>query len=313
MSKMQKAIEVPDFIDIVDFLGPKDRFLDTVKRYYDVQMKFDNKELRVFGEEEEVLKATSVLSRILEMLESGEPVLEKDVDLFSRQEREDKLDDVPNDIIFKIGKTTVKAKTKHQIEYANAIQDNTITFAIGPAGTAKTYLAATLAAKSLKEKKVKKIIITRSPIALEGYSLGFIPGTNEEKMAPWVSPLVDVFSKFYSPEKLQELFDKGIIEAVPLAYIRGRSFDESYVILDEAQNISISAFKSVMTRIGEDSKLVICGDTKQSDIGNTSGLETAARIMSGADGVSIIRFGIEDIVRSGITAEVIKRFAEAGY
>ena len=156
MSKMQKAIEVPDFIDIVDFLGPKDRFLDTVKRYYDVQMKFDNKELRVFGEEEEVLKATSVLSRILEMLESGESVLEKDVDLFSRQEREDKLDDVPNDIIFKIGKTTVKAKTKHQIEYANAIQDNTITFAIGPAGTAKTYLAATLAAKSLKEKKAEK-------------------------------------------------------------------------------------------------------------------------------------------------------------
>lgn len=313
MEPVQNIIEIPNFIDLVDFLGPKDLYLNMIKKNIDVKIKLDNRKLYLFGIQEQVDKASMIFEKILEVLGTGEKVLSQDVDLYLRQAESGSMPEAANDIILKVGKTVVKAKTKHQKEYVDAIENNIITFAIGCAGTAKTYLAATAAVKALKEKQISKIIITRSPIALEGYSMGYIPGTDGDKMAPWIAPLIDVFSKFYIPEKLNSMLDSGIIEAVPMAYIRGRSFENCFIILDEAQNISINAFKSVMTRIGVGSKLVICGDTKQTDINGTSGLETAARIMEGANGVAIIRMGFEDIVRSGITAEVIKRFTEAGY
>lgn len=313
MEPVQNIIEIPNFIDLVDFLGPKDLYLNMIKKNIDIKIKLDNRKLYLFGIQEQVDKASMVFEKILEVLGTGEKVLSQDVDLYLRQAESGSIPEAANDIILKMGKTVVKAKTKHQKEYVDAIENNIITFAIGCAGTAKTYLAATTAVKALKEKQVSKIIITRSPIALEGYSMGYIPGTDGDKMAPWIAPLIDVFSKFYTPEKLNAMLESGVIEAVPMAYIRGRSFENCFIILDEAQNISINAFKSVMTRIGVGSKLVICGDTKQTDINGTSGLETAARIMEGADGVAIIRMGFEDIVRSGITAEVIKRFTEAGF
>ena len=312
MEPVQEIIEIPIFINLLDFLGPRDSFLNIVKNRYNIKITLNNRKLYLFGQESDVKNAKIVFNHILEVLGTGEKVLEQDVDLYIQQAVSGLMPEVSNDIVLKIGRATVKAKTKHQKEYVDAIDKNIITFAIGCAGTAKTYLAATAAVKALSEKQVEKIIITRSPIALEGYNMGFIPGTDGDKMAPWIAPLIDVFSKFYSPEKLIHLIESGVIEAVPLAYIRGRSFENCFVILDEAQNISISAFKSVMTRLGVGSKLIICGDTKQTDINGKSGLETAARIMAGAEGVAIIRFGFEDIVRSGITAEVIKRFTEAG-
>ena len=313
MEPVQKIIEIPAFIDLVDFLGTKDSFLNIVKNRLNVKLTLNSRKLYIFGEQDNVNNAVQVFNHILEVLGTGEKVLEQDVDLYTQQSLNGIVPEVSNDIILKMGKTVVKAKTKHQKEYVDAINNNIITFAIGCAGTAKTYLAATSAVKALKEKEVSKIIITRSPIALEGYNMGFIPGTDGDKMAPWIAPLIDVFAKFYTPEKLINLIDSSTIEAVPMAYIRGRSFENCFVILDEAQNISVSAFKSVMTRLGVGSKLVICGDTKQTDINGMSGLETAARIMDGAEGVVVVRFGFEDIVRSGITAEVIKRFTEAGY
>lgn len=313
MEPVQNVIEIPKFIDLVDFLGAKDKYLNMIKDAYEVRIKLDNRKLYIFGVQEQVDKATIVFEKILEVLGTGEKVLEQDVDLYLRQAESGTIAETANDIILKLGKTVVKAKTKHQKEYVDAIENNIITFAIGPAGTAKSYLAATAAVKALKNKEVSKVVVTRSPIALEGYSMGYIPGTDGEKMAPWIAPLIDVFSKFYTPEKLNAMIESSTIEAVPMAYIRGRSFENCFVILDESQNVSINAFKSVMTRLGVGSKLVICGDTKQTDINGNSGLETAAHIMKGANGVAVVRFGFEDIVRSGITAEVIKRFTEAGY
>ena len=163
------------------------------------------------------------------------------------------------------------------------------------------------------EKEVDKIVISRPPVALEGYSLGFVPGTDEQKNAPWLAPIMDVFEEFFTTEKINHMLENKTIESVPLGYIRGRSFKNSFIILDEAQQMSILGFKAVMTRLGVGSKLIICGDIKQTDIDGRSGLDTAARLMEGAPGVAIVRFGFEDIVRSGITAEVIKRFTEAGY
>lgn len=313
MEPIQKIIEIPSFVNLIDVLGPKDSFLNVIKNRCNVKIKLDNRRLYLFGEVNSVNKAEEVINKILEVLGTGEKVLEQDVDLYAQQSLNGHIPETSNDIILQIGRTVVKAKTKHQKEYVDAIENNIITFAIGCAGTAKSYLAATSAVKALKEKQVSKIVITRSPVALEGYSMGFIPGTDGDKMAPWIAPLIDVFSKFYTPEKLNTMIEAGTIEAVPMAYIRGRSFENCFVILDEAQNVSVSAFKSVMTRLGVGSKLVICGDTKQTDINGMSGLETSARIMEGAEGVAIVRFGFEDIVRSGITAEVIKRFTEAGY
>lgn len=313
LEPVQEILEIPTFIDLVDFLGVRDSFLNVIKNRCNVKITLNNRRLYIFGQSDNVDNAIRIFNHILDVLGTGEKVLEQDVDLYAQQAITGNVPEPSNDIILKIGRTVVKAKTKHQKEYVDAINNNIITFAIGCAGTAKSYLAATSAVKALKEKQVNKIIITRSPVALEGYNMGYIPGSDGQKMAPWIAPLIDVFSKFYTPEKLNSMIESGIIEAVPLAYIRGRSFENCFVILDEAQNISINAFKSVMTRLGVGSKLVICGDTKQTDINGMSGLETAARIMDGAEGVSIIRFGFEDIVRSGITAEVIKRFTEAGY
>lgn len=313
LEPVQEILEIPTFIDLVDFLGVRDSFLNVIKNRCNVKITLNNRRLYIFGQSDNVDNAIRIFNHILDVLGTGEKVLEQDVDLYAQQAITGNVPEPSNDVILKIGRTVVKAKTKHQKEYVDAINNNIITFAIGCAGTAKSYLAATSAVKALKEKQVNKIIITRSPVALEGYNMGYIPGSDGQKMAPWIAPLIDVFSKFYTPEKLNSMIESGIIEAVPLAYIRGRSFENCFVILDEAQNISINAFKSVMTRLGVGSKLVICGDTKQTDINGMSGLETAARIMDGAEGVSIIRFGFEDIVRSGITAEVIKRFTEAGY
>lgn len=313
LEPVQEILEIPTFIDLVDFLGVRDSFLNVIKNRCNVKITLNNRRLYIFGPSDDVDNAIRIFNHILDVLGTGEKVLEQDVDLYAQQAITGNVPEPSNDVILKIGRTVVKAKTKHQKEYVDAINNNIITFAIGCAGTAKSYLAATSAVKALKEKQVNKIIITRSPVALEGYNMGYIPGSDGQKMAPWIAPLIDVFSKFYTPEKLNSMIESGIIEAVPLAYIRGRSFENCFVILDEAQNISINAFKSVMTRLGVGSKLVICGDTKQTDINGMSGLETAARIMDGAEGVSIIRFGFEDIVRSGITAEVIKRFTEAGY
>lgn len=313
LEPVQEILEIPTFIDLVDFLGVRDSFLNVIKNRCNVKITLNNRRLYIFGQSDDVDNAIRIFNHILDVLGTGEKVLEQDVDLYAQQAITGTVPEPSNDIILKIGRVTVKAKTKHQKEYVDAINNNIITFAIGCAGTAKSYLAATSAVKALKEKQVNKIIITRSPVALEGYSMGFIPGTDGDKMAPWIAPLIDVFSKFYTPEKLNNMIESGVIEAVPLAYIRGRSFENCFVILDEAQNISTNAFKSVMTRLGVGSKLVICGDTKQTDINGMSGLETAARIMEGAEGVAVVRFGFEDIVRSGITAEVIKRFTEAGY
>ena len=196
MEPVQNIIEIPNFIDLVDFLGPKDLYLNIIKKNIDIKIKFDNRKLYLFGIQEQVDKASMIFEKILEVLGTGEKVLSQDVDLYLRQAESGSMPEAANDIILKVGKTVVKAKTKHQKEYVDAIENNIITFAIGCAGTAKTYLAATAAVKALKEKQISKIIITRSPIALEGYSMGYIPGTDGDKMAPWIAPLIDVFSKF---------------------------------------------------------------------------------------------------------------------
>lgn len=313
MEPVQEILEIPSFIDLIDFLGPKDSFLNVVKNRCNIKITLNNRKLYLFGESQKVDIAVRIFNHILNVLGTGEKVLEEDVDLYAQQAITGIVPEISNDIILKVGKTTVKAKTKHQKEYIDAIHNNIITFAIGVAGTSKTYLATTAAVKALMEKEVDKIVISRPPVALEGYSLGFVPGTDEQKNAPWLAPIMDVFEEFFTTEKINHMLENKTIESVPLGYIRGRSFKNSFIILDEAQQMSILGFKAVMTRLGVGSKLIICGDIKQTDIDGRSGLDTAARLMEGAPGVAVIRFGFEDIVRSGITAEVIKRFTEAGY
>ena len=311
---IQQTISLPTrYISTIDVLGPKDIYLNKIKSHFSVKIKINESDILIYGDEAQVQNAVKVFEEIIETLSTGEKILPDDVDLFIHQAENGHSVIRSNDLILQIGKTQVRAKTAHQKEYVDAIENNTITFAIGCAGTAKSFLAITSAVKALKEKRVSKIILSRPPIALQGYDIGFIPGTDSMKMAPWIAPLTDVLCEFYSREKIEEMIEHETICTIPLAYIRGRSFKNSFIILDEAQNASVEAFKSVMTRLGVGSKLVICGDTLQTDINGKSGLEKAAHIMEGADNVAIVRMGYEDIVRSGITAEVIKRFTEAGY
>lgn len=313
-SKVQKTVTIPSFIDVIDVLGPKDKYLDIIKQDTSVKVTVQDKSVYLFGETEEVQRLLEVFDKILEVLGQGEKITQEDVGLFLRQsEAGESLQSLDDDIVVKVGRTTVRAKTKHQKEYVDAIRESTITFAVGVAGSAKTFLAVASAVAALKNKEVDSIVITRSPVALDNLSIGFIPGSADEKMMPYVSPMIDVLLKFYTQEKLSAMMESGKIRIVPLAFIRGYSFENTFIILDEAQNIQISAYKSMLTRLGVGSKIVICGDSAQSDIGNSSGLNKAIGIMEHCPGVSVIRMTEKDIVRSGIVAEVIKRFAAAGY
>lgn len=316
MESVQKTIEIPYYVDKLSLLGPKDSFLNLIRQDTAVKIAINNEEeISLYGPIDEVKRIESVLEKLMDIAANREPMTTNEVGILLNQSKN--VDGIyrPQDdsLILKYGKKEIRAKTQHQMDYIKAIEQNIITFAIGYAGTAKTFLAVVSAIKALKEKQINRIVLSRPPIALQGYDIGFIPGTDNAKMAPWIAPLLDVLGEFYPKEKIEEMIDKEIISTIPLAYIRGRSFRNAFIILDEAQNASIEAFKSIMTRLDADSKLVICGDTQQTDINGKTGLEKAAHIMEGAKDVAIIRMGYEDIVRSGITAEVIKRFMEAGY
>jgi phosphate starvation-inducible PhoH-like protein len=212
----------------------------------------------------------------------------------------------PTDVIDAVKPITLL--TKAQKQYFNSMKTNTITFGIGVAGTGKSYVAISYAAQLLQEKKINKIILTR-PAVEAGESFGFLPGELDEKYAPYIDPVKDILNKRLGTSFTDYLFKRKIIEARPLAFIRGSTFEEAFVILDEAQNCTPTQMKMFLTRIGEDAKVVIDGDIQQKDIKGTSGLSDAIVRLHGMNDVGIVTFDIEDVVRSGICKEIIRRYA----
>lgn len=223
---------------------------------------------------------------------------QEDVDLY--------LQDIPSPP--KTDLSPIEAKTPNQKRYINAIKSNVITFGTGPAGTGKTYVCTALAAQALKNKQVDRIILTR-PAVEAGESLGFLPGELNEKFEPWIIPFVEVLNERLGKTHVEYLLRNGTIDAVPLAYMRGRTFNRSFVILDEAQNTTPTQMKMFLTRIGYDSTIVVNGDMDQIDIHGPSGLEDAVRRTGWIPQVSHIEFKQEDIVRSGIVGDIVSAYS----
>lgn len=214
-----------------------------------------------------------------------------------------------NNIILHTPKEVIRAKTKNQIKYYESVLHNDVVFAIGPAGTGKTFLAVAMAIASLRRNEVSKIILSR-PAVEAGESLGFLPGDLNEKIDPYIKPLTDALQQMLTPEKYKSMLDKGIIEITPLAYMRGRTLNYSFIILDEAQNATITQMKMFLTRLGAHSKAIITGDITQIDLQDPgqSGLINAKNILKNIEGIDFVYFDEKDVIRHKLVADIIKAY-----
>ncbi len=264
-------------------------------------------------DEEQVLTAEKVIRRLINMLVKNDKIdktrIRYAIDL-AKEGRDELIEEIMSDVVAITYKgTQIKCKTLGQHKYVRAMQKNTVVFGVGPAGTGKTYLAMANAVMAFKNKEVSKIILTR-PAVEAGEKLGFLPGDLQQKVDPYLRPLYDAIYDMMGVEAYQKLWERGAIEVAPLAYMRGRTLNDAYIILDEAQNTTIEQMKMFLTRLGEGSKMVITGDLTQIDLpsGKTSGLKHAIGILGGIDKLAICRLTAKDVVRHEIVMNIIKAY-----
>lgn len=270
-------------------------------------------ELKISGEEENVASAVKVINCMLDFINKGEDLNEQRINyIFQlvKDGEENKLSELSTGCICITSKgKPVKSKTIGQEKYVTAIKNNTITISVGPAGTGKTYLAVAMAVKAFRSKEINKIILTR-PAVEAGEKLGFLPGDLQQKIDPYLKPLYDALFDMLGPDNLSKYQEKGCIEVAPLAYMRGRTLDDSFIILDEAQNTTGEQMKMFLTRLGNNSKMVVTGDITQIDLptGKKSGLTESMKILKNIEDIGIIKFTEKDVVRHKLVQEIIKAY-----
>lgn len=299
--------------EMVAVLGENDEYLRLLQQQLDCTLIPRGNELIASGSEEAVGYTEKLVSELLYLYRQGLPVTEHDVKYGLRLVlggKESQLHTLYTDTVLTTfrGKQ-VKAKTLGQLQYLKTIGENDITIAIGPAGTGKTYLAVAMAVKALKNKEVERIILTR-PAVEAGEKLGFLPGDLQEKVDPYLRPLYDALYEMLGMEVFQKHLARGTIEVAPLAYMRGRTLNDAFIILDEAQNTTAEQMRMALTRFGFGSKLVITGDATQVDLpsGKQSGLTNAAYVLRNVPGIGIIQFSERDVVRHEIVGAIIKAY-----
>ncbi len=265
------------------------------------------------GEEKAVADAMKVIDKLSECITDGQSVDIGRVKYLCDCVKDGSIDEV-DQLLHDVVAITyrgkpIRSKTVGQRKYVNFIKKKTITFGIGPAGTGKTYLAVAMAVNSFKAKQVEKIILTR-PAVEAGEKLGFLPGDLQEKVNPYLRPLYDALQEMLGIDSYSKMMEKGVIEIAPLAYMRGRTLNNAFIILDEAQNTTKEQIKMFLTRLGENSKMVITGDLTQIDLpdGKVSGLKHATRILQGIDEIGIMRFGEKDVVRHPLVQLIVKAY-----
>lgn len=265
------------------------------------------------GEEKAVADAMKVIDKLSECITDGQSVDIGRVKYLCDCVKDGSIDEV-DQLLHDVVAITyrgkpIRSKTVGQRKYVNFIKKKTITFGIGPAGTGKTYLAVAMAVNSFKAKQVEKIILTR-PAVEAGEKLGFLPGDLQEKVNPYLRPLYDALQEMLGVDSYSKMMEKGVIEIAPLAYMRGRTLNNAFIILDEAQNTTKEQIKMFLTRLGENSKMVITGDLTQIDLpdGKVSGLKHATRILQGIDEIGIMRFGEKDVVRHPLVQLIVKAY-----
>ena len=313
----QVRIIVPGHQSMVALLGQRDELLKLVEAAFDSQIIVRGNEITITGDEEEAGRLATLFEELIELLDAGHELTAESVgrtiDLIKGDEARPR--DVLGDVILSVRGRSIAPKTVGQKEYVDAMRRATVTFAIGPAGTGKSFLAVACAVKSLMDREVTRIILTR-PAVEAGERLGFLPGTLYEKIDPYLKPLYDALYDMMDADAFQRLMEKGTIEVAPLAFMRGRSINNSFIILDEAQNTTPEQMKMFLTRLGFGSKAVVNGDVTQTDLpaGQRSGLNVVEEILQDIDGIEFIRLGARDVVRHKIVQAIVeayRRFTEA--
>ena len=311
---MPGIIQIDDINQSQALIGNNDENLKAIEAHFNVVIHARGQEIAVKGEKiEHVEKAELVLKNLLKVIELGNTITLKDVEAAIKMADNNTIHhllDLYDEEITKdaYGKT-IRAKTMGQRIYINAMKRNDLVFGIGPAGTGKTFLAVVYAAKQLRKGSVKRIVLTR-PAVEAGESLGFLPGDLKEKVDPYLRPLYDGLNTVLGREQTQRLIERGVIEIAPLAYMRGRTLDDAFVILDEAQNTTHAQMKKFLTRLGFGSKMVVTGDQTQIDLpkGVKSGLKEAVKKLSGVSGISIMKMDQSDVVRHPLVSKIINRY-----
>lgn len=297
----------------VSLFGSFDENIRMIEREYRVSIVSRGSDLKVVGDAENVSLAVRAINSLLTLINKGETLSEQNIRYvlsLVNEGNEDKLSAMTTDTICITSKgRPVKPKTLGQKGYTKAIQDNTITFGVGPAGTGKTYLAVAMAVTAFRAKEVNRIILTR-PAVEAGEKLGFLPGDLQSKVDPYLRPLYDALFDMLGAENFQRYQERGAIEVAPLAYMRGRTLDDSFIILDEAQNTTPEQMKMFLTRLGFRSKMVVTGDITQIDLpdGKQSGLKKVLNILKDVDDIEIVRFNQKDVVRHRLVQDIIKAY-----
>ncbi len=309
----EQRINIDRMEQAVALFGSFDENIRLIEREYRVAIVCRGSEMKISGEPEDVAKAVRAVESLLSLINRGESLSEQNVRYcisLVNEGSESKIETLAGDCICITSKgKPVKAKTLGQKKYCSAIQSNTITIGVGPAGTGKTYLAVALAVSSFRSQEVNRIILTR-PAVEAGEKLGFLPGDLQQKVDPYLRPLYDALFDMLGAETYQKYVERGNIEVAPLAYMRGRTLDDSFIILDEAQNTTPEQMKMFLTRLGFGSKMVITGDVTQIDLpdGKKSGLKEVLRILRGIDDIAQIRFTEKDVVRHKLVQDIIKAY-----
>ncbi|MBO4962496.1 MAG: PhoH family protein [Clostridia bacterium] len=315
---MKKTLETRVFSlsTLANLVGSFDKNLNLIALETATLIYTDNNVIKVSGEEENANLAISVLEKLADVIEKGENI-DKTSILYcielAKEDRIDCLEQILGGVIAITSKgKQIKAKTLGQKAYVDSISKNEIVFGIGPAGTGKTYLAVAKAVSAYKTKQVEKIILTR-PAVEAGESLGFLPGDLQSKVDPYLRPLYDALQEMFGLENYQKLIERGVIEIAPLAYMRGRTLNNAFIILDEAQNTTKEQMKMFLTRMGEGSRMVITGDVTQIDLpkGKKSGLIHATQILKNINQIGIVKLTSKDVVRHSLVMEIIKAYTKA--
>ncbi len=309
---MEKIIEFSDIEKIIAVFGEFDKNINIIKKEFDVSVVSRDSNIKISGLDENVRKAETVIMSLFKLLESGENITDQNLS-YAIDMAKDGIDDTVlygKDCICITAKgKPLKSKTLGQKNYVEAIKNNTITFGIGPAGTGKTYLAVAMAVKEFKAKNISRIILTR-PAVEAGEKLGFLPGDLQNKVDPYLRPLYDALYEMFGTENYQRLAERGAIEIAPLAYMRGRTLDDSFIILDEAQNTTPEQMKMFLTRIGFNSKAIVTGDITQMDLpdGKKSGLKDVMGVLKNIDDIAFCYLTEKDVVRHRLVQQIIKAY-----
>ena len=310
---MERTINAERVEQLIDVFGSFDENIRKIEQAFGVHILNRGTELKVSGDEEMVDKGVRTLEALLQLAAKGETIDEQKVryliSLISAG-NDDQVQQMSKDVVCITAKgKPIKAKTVGQQKYMKAIAKNTVTIGVGPAGTGKTYLAVAAAVAAFRAKEVDRIILTR-PAVEAGERLGFLPGDLQDKVDPYLRPLYDALFDMLGPETYQKYVERGSIEVAPLAYMRGRTLDSSFIILDEAQNTTREQMKMFLTRLGFGSKIVITGDATQIDLpaDKVSGLKEAIRVLDGVEDIAICRLTASDVVRHALVQRIVAAY-----